>query len=296
MVECEPERGSESLSARIEETAARVGELGFRLGVLLERDPDPRLLRMYIVAARGDQAVLAVERIEDRPEPDIDRSLALKVGDAYGLVELVRAAAPENAMPLAAVTARAPQPSQPASAPSAAWQLFLDAGGGPHVDGDRVRWLANLALGVGRRWSDLRIEAGAGVRFAANVQERNAFGQVSMRERGVLASLRVLWRGTRVELGGVLEGLFLSISAEGLPSSGGRPGAETFFTPVFGLGADLRVRLFASAFLRAAPMLELLRNERLAIDDHLVAETGPVRVALPLSLLVSLPLQRGLQP
>jgi hypothetical protein len=94
-VSCEAEPARAALSERIAATAARLREQHARLGVLLERDPEPGLLRMYIVAARDDQAVLAIERIEDRPEPDIDRSLALKIGDAYEVMAIVQAAAPQ---------------------------------------------------------------------------------------------------------------------------------------------------------------------------------------------------------
>lgn len=281
-VTCEAEPAQAALSERITATAARLREQNARLGVLLERDPEPSLLRMYIVAARDDQAVLAIERIEDRPEPDVDRSLALKVSDAYEVMAIVQAAAPQRALPLAAAVA-------PAPAPRERWQPLLEVGGGPHLEPDHVRWLGNMLVGVGIGTGGLRTEAAAGVRLDTQAEEGSASARVGMYERSALLSLRLLWRGTRFELGGVLEGVFSYITAEA-HADPDRNNEERFFSPALGLGADLRLRLFGSVFLRAAPTLELMRRERLAIDGESILETGPVRVALPLSLLVHLPL------
>jgi hypothetical protein len=282
-VSCEAEPARAPLSERIAATAARLRAQNARLGVLLERDPEPGLLRMYIVAARNDQAVLAIERIEDRPEPDIDRSLALKVSDAYEVVAMVQAAAPERALPLAAAVT-------PAPAPRERWQPLLEMGGGPHFEPGNLRWLGNMLIGVGIGKSGLRSEIAAGVRLDTQAEAGSAAARVRMRERGALLSLRLLWRGARFELGGVLEGVFSYIRADAHAESE-RDGEERFFSPALGLGADLRLRLFGSVFLRAAPTLELmLYHEQLAIDGQAILETGPVRAALPLSLLVHLPL------
>jgi hypothetical protein len=285
-VQCEPEDEAAPLPARIATTATRLRERGALLGVLLERDPDPGLLRMYLVSARADQAVIAIERIEDRPEPDVDRSLALKVGDAYQAIELVRAAVPQLAQPLAAAIS-APPPARPLGS----WQLFLDVGGGPHVDESGWRGLANVVLGAGYAGPALRVEVGAGARFDSLAEPENELGRLSLRERGGLVGMRLLWRGARFEFGGVLEGLLLSISAQAYGETGGQQ-ETSFFTPALGLGADLRVRLFGTAFLRAAPMLELLRSERVTLYDQgpPIAQTGPARLAVPLSLLINLPL------
>jgi hypothetical protein len=280
-VSCEAEPARAALSERIAATAARLREQHARLGVLLERDPEPGLLRMYIVAARDDQAVLAIERIEDRPEPDIDRSLALKIGDAYEVMAIVQAAAPQRALPLAAALTPAPVARE-------RWQPLLELGGGPHVDPGNLRWLGNMLVGVGIGKGGLRAEAAAGVRLDSQAEAGSAAASVRMRERGALLSLRLLWRGARFELGGVVEGVFSYIRADAQAES--ERAEERFFSPALGLGADLRLRLFGSVFLRAAPTLELMHHERLAIYGQSILESGPVRAALPLSLLVHLPL------
>lgn len=280
-VQCEEEPSPVPLSERLAATAARLRAQGARLGVLLERDPNPGLIRVYIVAAREDQAVLAIERIADRPDPDIDRSLALKVSDAYEVMGIVRAAAPERALPVAAAL------PGPASTPPARWAPLLEVGAGPHLEPAAGRWLANALLGVGVGRSALRLEVAAGARLDSEADAEGESGRVRMRERAGLLSLRLLWRTGRVELGTVLEAVFARIT--GAADASDRHAERQFFSPVLGVGAELRLRLFGSAFLRLAPTLEVLHRERLAIAGTTVLDTGPLRAALPLSLLVHLP-------
>lgn len=278
-VRCEPDEGTDELSERIAATAARVRELDARLGVILERDPDPGRVRMYIVSADSAQAVIAIERIEDRPEPDVDRSLALKVRDAYEVVEAVA----EAPSPLLATLSER-RPSGPEHA------LFLEAGGGLGV-GAGARGLATLTLGLSRAQPGFRLEAGVGARFGSGSEVVRSFGRVSVRERGPLVSLRATHSSERLEVGGVVEAMASLVSALGTASDGAR-GERRLLTPTLGLGADLRVRLFASAFLRFAPMLELSAfRRRFSVDERVVSDEGLVRLTLPLSLLVSLPLR-----
>jgi hypothetical protein len=285
-VHCEAEPAQAALSERIAATSAALQAQGARLGVLLERDPDPGLLRMYIVAARGDQAVVAIERIEDRPEPDVDRSLALKVSDAYEAIAIVRAAAPERALPVAAALEPAPT-----AAPSSRWAPLLEVGGGLHLEPDQLRGLVNILLGVGIDLGALRFELAAGARLDSEAkQTTSALGSMRMRERAGLLDLRLLWRSSRFEIGAVLEGVFSRISASGDAADAAEGSQEErFFSPVLAVGADLRVRLFGTAFLRAAPTLEVMHEERLAIHKTTLLTTGPLRAVLPLSLLVYLP-------
>jgi hypothetical protein len=281
-VRCEAEPAQAALSERIAATSAELRAQDARLGVLLERDPDPALVRMYIVAAHGDQAVIAIERIEDRAEPDVDRSLALKVSDAYEAIAIVRTAVPERAPPVAAAL-------QPAQAPAASrrWDPLLEVGGGLHLERDQLRGLANILLGVGVGRGALRFELGAGARLDSESEATSALRSVHMGERGGLLGLRVLWRSSRFEIGGVLEGVFSRISASAVAAE--RTQHEHFFSPVLGVGADLRLRLFGTAYLRLAPTLEVMHEEQLAIYGSTLLTTGPLRAALPLSLLVYLP-------
>ena len=60
--------------------------------------------------------------------------------------------------------------------------------------------------------------------------------------------------------------------------------------PTVGLGVDLRVRLFSSAFLRLSPRLEIpFVHQTLRVDRVEVVDFPPVGVAVPLSLIFYLP-------
>jgi hypothetical protein len=293
-VTCEEEEGSDLLSDRITAAAARVRELDARLAVLVERDPNPGRVRMYIVSAETDQAIFAIERIEDRPDPDVDRSLALKVRDAYEVVEVVEKTAPSSAAPLSAALAspearRAHQEPPPAPPAGPAWLMFLDAGGGVTL-GTRQHGIAAIAVGAGKLASGWRAELGAGARFASRSQEVQTFGQINVLARGPELSLRLLWRSARVELGGALQGMVWFMRGEGVAADGSR-GERTRLVPSVSLGPDLRVRLFSSAFLRIAPAVELsFVSQRFAVEDFVLVDEGMVRAVLPVSLLLALPL------
>ena len=300
-VQCEPEGATDSLAQRISSSAERVRTLGARLGVLLERDPDPKRVRMYIVSGLGDRAVVAIESIEDRPEPDVDRSLALKVADAYQVVAAVRLAAPQSEAPVAALLAprlTAPPAALHERGTPSGWLAFLDAGGGVSLS-ERTRALASLALGIGRARSGSRFELGAGVRLASRVHAQGALGRVTVHERGLQLSARLLWRLGRIELGGALTGLLAIASAEGLANDGSR-GERKLLVPALDLALDLRLRLFPGASMRAAPGLELAAvRQRWAVDGSVLLDQRPARMVSLLSLVVSLPLSResrGLQP
>jgi len=283
-VYCESEQGVESLAQRIASTAKRVRERGARLGLLLEADESPGRVRMYIVSTLSDRAVIAIESIEDRPEPDVDRSLALKVLDAYQVVTAARVVLPSSQLAIAATLAR-PAPT------IRAWLTFLDAGGGVSV-GSRKRTFAAFALGMTRLLPASRLELGAGARLASRDREQSRAGQVSVFERGGVLTARLLLRRGRFELGGAMDGLLSVFSAEGVARDGSR-GERRLLVPSFALALDVRYRLFANAFLRAAPALELsLLQQRWAIDGSTLIDQGLARVSLPLSLVVALPLSR----
>jgi hypothetical protein len=294
-VTCEEEAGSDLLSDRISAAAARVRELDARLAVLVERDPNPGRVRMYIVSAETDQAIFAIERIEDRPDPDVDRSLALKVRDAYEVVAVVEKTAPASAAPLSAALAspeaRRAHQEPPAQAPRSgpAWLMFLDAGGGVTL-GARQHGLAAIAMGAGKLAPGWRAELGAGARFASRSQEIQTFGQVNVLARGPELSLRLLWRSARIEIGGALSGMLWFLRGEGVAADGSR-GERTRLVPSLSVGPDLRVRLFSSAYLRIAPAVELaFVSQRFAVEDFVLVDEGMVRAVLPVSLLLALPL------
>jgi hypothetical protein len=305
-VGCLPDGASASLAERLAGTRARLRDASATLGVLLERDSDPHLLRMYLVTAEGEQATLAIERIEDRPEPDVDRSLALKVRDAYEVIAFVDRTLPDSPASAAAVLVgpkavptTSVVPLSAASAPQdSSWLAFVDLGGGLSL-GDSARGLGNMLAGVGHTARRVRYEVGLGARMVSRQSEHTILGKVSVAERGPLLSARVLWRWERLELGAASH-LFIAFSAAEGTTADGVSGKERVVSAVLGLGPDLRLSLFRSAYLRFAPSLELwTTRQRFALDHQVLIDHGRVAASLPLSLVISLPLAKtseGFQP
>jgi hypothetical protein len=293
-VTCVPDGAGSDLAERLLAAASQVRSQGAALGVLVERDPDPGRVRMYILSSQTDQAVIAIEAIEDRPEPDVDRSLALKVRNAYDLVSYVRTQAPAQASPLAAVLAPSPPKAVlPASAP---WLMLLDAGGGLAL-GDALRAVGSVALGVGRQQASSRWELALGARLYSERSVSENGLRLSMVERGPTLAGRWLWRRGRFELGGALEVQLSVLKARGIARDG-TPDTAHLFTPLLNPMLELRVGLFASAFLRFSPGLEIpLVQRALEVDGQELMRDPPVRGTLPLSLVVLLPLSReSVQP
>jgi hypothetical protein len=300
-VRCEAEPPDTALPERIANAAARVKEHEARIGLFLERDPDPQLVRMYIVAAESDQAVVAIERIEDRPEPDVDRSLALKVRDAFFVIEQVTE---RPKTPLAAVVApvpSAPPPNaealsrpeavaQPALS-SSRYEVWLDVGGGlSFVSATRGLFAGVVGLAWARE--GLRLELGVGARFLSQHTDTQGGARVSENEQGPLLSLRVLLERTRFAIGGLLSPTVIVSQARG--SERGGSGDDRKILAGVGLGLDLRVRLLPAVSLRFAPGVEwLIPHQRYAVSEQVVTDLGRARLLLPLSLFVSIPLREG---
>lgn len=289
------------LPERLAEAARRVNEQKASLGLLLEQDPDPRLVRMYLVGARSDQAVIAIERIENRPAPDVDRSLALKVREA---VEVVRAKAEgDGATPLAAVLEPAPgaQPDNVGTyierrAPSATAgqerarqvRLLLELGGGL-ARGTQSRAFGLLALGGRLSQGAYGVELLLGGRLGSELEQRAAVGRVRERAWTLGAALRLNQRMERFTLGGELAFGFDRSQVEGVTASG-TPGERNTLRPHVAIGLDVRVWLWRSLALRVAPAVELTRvRERFALDQQVVLDFGHSQVIVPVTLLLELP-------
>jgi hypothetical protein len=304
-VRCVTEGAAAGLAERLQTARARLRSDDAKLGVLLERDTDPRLVRMYLVGAEGEQASLAIERIEDRPEPDVDRSLALKVRDAYEVIGFVERELPKSeaaaavlAVPRSTVAVAAAAPvAGPAAVPEPYVHAFVELGGGLALGG-ALRGLGSALIGVGAVSTRARYELGLGARlFLSRESAREGATRVSLTERGPLLAARVLFRTGRLELGAALQLYLAVISAEAVGIR-----KPPLLTPVIGLGPDLRVRLFPLAYLRFAPGLELATVRR----QYTVYERptpwvprGHVGASLVLALVISLPVQptsQGFQP
>lgn len=250
-----------------------------RLVVLLERDPDGRHVRMLLVGSPQDRAVLAVESIEDRPAPDVDRSLALKVRDTLDVLDTRPSAA------LAAVIA-------PAAAPLVGvLELGPALAAGAHV---RAASLALLGLGArrGAAYGELAL----GVQRTSSLNVHNQLGRVVENEWGLALALRVGRAFGPLSLGALGELGLLRVHALGVTRDGSSGDDRQLLTRL-GVGLDLRVALLRGptrVLLRCAPTLQVdPRRQRFELDGQRALDLGRVHAWLPLTLLLELPFRKS---
>lgn len=289
-VTCGPDpHASLALSERIARAAESASKSGATLVVLLERDPEPSRVRMFLVAARTDEALIAIEQVENRPEPDVDRSLALKVRDSVDAVRRYQTVSDAPTLPLTVAIAKAPKVKPQDRASPAPWALGLE-GGGAGVLGRQNRAAGVLSAGASlhRARSYLAVMAEGHLLSAA--EERDEFGEVKIAEWGLGLSVRGGLDLGRTRLGLSLAPQLTTADAQGTTASGVAGSRQVLaFSCVVGL--DLRVRLTPQLWLRFSPGIEVFAvKQRFALDDHVTLDMGRSRALLPLTLLFELPL------
>lgn len=274
-VSCRPDEAA-ALDVRIARVAQAVAEEGARLGVLLEPDADASKLRMLVVGAASDRAVLAIEQVESRPERDVDRALALKVREIFEVS--MSAARSQVAVILPAPDARVRA-------------LLLELGGGVQI-GLRAAPAASLALGA--RFQDAHAFAELALmgRVASSISARTSAGRVREDEWALGVSGRSGWTRGRLSFGPALEIAITRASARGETLDGRRGGATLAFVRL-DLALDLRWLLWNGAApvqLRFAPALQVDPAAQVfALAGRHVLELGRVHAWLPLTLLVAMP-------
>ena len=295
-VRCRPDL-DDALPARLAHASREVARDDAHLGVLLEHDPDPALVRMYLVGGtQGDRAVLEIERIEDRAAPEVDRSLALKVRET---LETLLALPPAVVAPLAVTLAPEPPRAAVAEAETLArtpspreearFSALLEAGAGITL-GTRRRAVGAVLAGARVARRALGAELAVGGRLSGPAHVRSRWGVVDESEWGLVASLRGHVAVGRFRLGVLAEVGYDRLTARGVTPSGTVGEARAALAHV-GAGLDLRVRLRGDAWLRLAPTVELDPiAHRFALDERVVLDRGRVRAVVPLSLLIELPL------
>lgn len=286
-VRCEHDAAGLALSDRLAAATTRAREVGASIGVLLERDPDPRHVRMYLVGARAEQAVIALERIENRADADVDRSLALEVQSALDALHAL--AVPPPAAPSLVSVRVAP------SAPRARWRLVAEAGGMLSVGSSR-RYGGAAGLGVRiatrARFGEL-VVAG---RSLSDAHGRRNGAELDVEEWGAALELRAGRTLRWLSLGGLIALGAERVHARGRARDGSVGGVRLGIARL-AAGLELRCRVARGAALRLAPTLELYPlQHRFAVDGAVLDSIGRARFALPLVLSVALPFDSRGEP
>ncbi len=273
------------LSARVAQTARQVSASGAALGVFLERDPSPGLLRMYLVASRADQAVLSVESIEAKPDRDIDRGLALKVLEVFNTLQETKDAGGAGALVgVLGGPVRGQAPTLPEGARgSGALRGFVEAGVGLRT-GTTLTASVALSLGLSRQLERVRLDVVGGADMETPFEVRASSRHVRVVERGPTLAVRAVRSVGGVEFGGELHGRLAFVSAEGTALDGSR-GERLLLLPYLGMGVDMRVSLTSRIWLRVAPTLDIaLIHQRYEVDRITIVDAKILRLTLPLSV------------
>jgi len=284
-VRCRTEPKRVDLASRVAAAADLVESEPARLVVLLERDPDRRYVRMLLVGAPQDRAVLAIESIEDRPAPDIDRSLALKVRDTLAVLDA------RPADELAAVLAPAP-PASPAAEPLVG---LLEVGAALSASA-HVRAAVLVAVGLGMRRRAFRGELALAAQRTSSIAVDSELGTVVEDEWGGAVALRVGRVFGSLSVGALAELGVLRVRAFGVTSDGSK-GEDKGPLLRLGVGLDLRATLLRGptrVLLRFAPTLQIdPEQQRFELDEKRALDLGRLHAWLPLTLLVELPFQHA---
>jgi hypothetical protein len=280
-VRCLPRALASPLAERLAEGARVVREQGARLGVLLERDPDPSLVRMMLVSEQEDHALLALERIEDRPAPDVDRSLALKVRDTLETMRETEA----SPTPLAATLRTVPRREVHTL------RGLVEAGGALALHA-HTRGSVLLGLGARQQRGSLYGELTLTGQLASTLRRRGRAGRVVEDEWGLSLAVRLGRQWAGAALGALLSLDALHTRADGTTNDGSRGQDEHLFARV-GVGLDVRVTLHEGPLrvsLRLAPTVQLDPTaQRFQLDRQTTLELGRARLWLPLSVLLEWP-------
>jgi hypothetical protein len=268
--------------ARVAEATARAGA---RLGAFVAPHAAEGSVQLVLVGSRTDTALVAFEPVDNRPDPDVDRSLALKVAVALeGLPQVPVRANPNLPSPLLHALAPPRSPHE-----TARWAALLEAGAGLSIARSAVG-LGLASAGVRRELGGIAFEALASVRLFATEYAEAAAGQVELRRLGGYLTLRTLVPvAHRLALGGSVAAGALRLTASGVAARGERGRGSTGVLALR-VAAEARFQLFSTAYLGFSPGFAWSPiAQAFAVDDARVLRLGHASLELPLLIGVRTP-------
>lgn len=253
-------------------------------------------LVLYAIGRRRDVALVKVARVEVASGADVDRALALKVGDFLDELLVEPAAAS-----IVAVSQRSPErvpeaTSHPPVAAAAAsgdivarphW-LFIDLGAHVAVASGGPR--PGLAIEAGLRATRDRwlIEYALGARAFTAADAEAPTGSAIITDRSFTASARVLVGNARRGVGVRAGFAARALDVTGIANDGTR-GELRRIVPVGEIGVDARIPLGSSLALRGNIGAEIaLIDEVFTLDAVVVHRGGRARGTATISVLIPL--------
>lgn len=286
-----------TLPDKVASAAHAVDAANATLAVWIERGAPQRDDQLeyvlHIVGRREGRLLVEVLRLSAREGPDIDRALALKVGEV-----LDRALRDERGGAAIAewiggdAASDRPHSEVPRVAASfhRRWLTELDVRGGGALDAPSGQ--LGVAIAGGVRWQrhDLAAELVGSAGFDAGLDADGAGGErVATDEISVAIAGRLLARIDRLWLGAALAGGARFVDAEGTTPLGA-VGSEWITVPTVTAGADARWPIAPALEARVAAGLEWSPDRvTLTVNEQPVVNLGRVRAVGELSLVFLIP-------
>lgn len=287
-VETGPQLAAGSLPDRLAEAAGILAERDATLGVWIDvAEADPRTfdLVLYAVGRRRDVALVKVARVEVAEGDDVDRALALKVGEFLDEMLTVEDPGSRLERVVVEVPVRAPAPAERSTG---ALGGFVEMGVGGALGGAARQSALLVEAGLRVARGSRIIEVAAALRAPNAVDVAGPDGRVIVEERAAAIEARAFVRDGRLAAG-----LHGAVGARVLDAVGiagdGATGRERRIVPVAGGGVEGRCWLGRRLALRVSAGVELaLIDQRFAIDGREVVAIGEVRATAQLSLVIPL--------
>jgi hypothetical protein len=275
-----------SAAAKISSAARAADERNANLAVWIERaeaaeSGQMAIYSLHVVGRREGRLLVQVLRVPARDGPDLDRLLALKVGEV--LDGLLRTAAEPT---LRVATEWVGTPPAPQRAGIRPWLEFGLRGSSILSTGDAL-----LGLGVagGVQWPATGLETYAAVRGETGLDETSPAGQVEADELAAALGGRMLAQIGPVAVGGGMQFALRRLRIQGTTVRG-KTGQATGWIPSVAVGGEARLGLSRWLAIRAALSVDYATiRASFTVNDELVLDLGRVRPVAELSLVFSNP-------
>jgi len=247
---------------------------------------------LYIVGRREGRLLVEVFRVPAKEGPDLDRTLALKVGEVLdrALRKETQTTAANGWLAPEIPETPEPLPATPEPVRQRRWLAELDGRWGGGGDAPASQSGAALAGGVRWRRDQLALEVLLAVGFDGGLEElEDLDGTVTTDEVTAAACARLLAKVGPVWAGGGLSAGARFVDAEGTTPRG-TTGSDWIAVPTVTAAADVRFPIGRSLEVRGAAGMEWSPDRvTLTVNQQPVVDLGRVRAVAEVALVFSIP-------
>ncbi len=283
------------LSEKVEMAVDEVDAREATVAVWIERGDKRKGKRiefvLHIVGRRQGRLMVEVFRLPAREGPDLDRTLALKVGEVLDKMLVPLEPEPSVTWVDPTATERLPpvEPKPKLEPPGLRFLAEVGVRGSAGLDAPEAAAGVYLAVGVRRPVADFigEVYVSGGIDSGANTVVPE--GTVDTDEIVAAVGARLLSPIGRLHLGAQLEVGLRFITADGVTPRG-REGSESVLLPVVLGSLEARWLLRSSFVLRAAAGVEYSPDRlSLTVNSEPVVDLGRVRPVAQLAVVFLIP-------